>query len=507
MEFPSISLFHPDTRARRSGLRPLLVALAAAGLLSACGGGGGGGGDDQAAAPPAGSPAPGDTGTGTGSTAALPAAAPSTASTLMSCPDGNGWQCSGSSLIRQENGIALTASGVQAYGRSTSDLADPVADPTAAFGFAPASGGLAEVRVEKNAASAVTGAALLLSNLGLTWDGRVERPTIVETFNPTYGRTVLSASGALQSAPLPPETDLTFFNYASLGTGATQANYANNRYFPRNNNPSRCLAGTPPANCPATETAGLDITAGDWRTGGGTPDLASAVRVHGDGDVHAGNGPTGADGSPTLIVGGNGPGVPFPGSKGYRGMDNWSLQYGNLGAWVTQDTVLIEEWAAQGKEHNKNRRGMVAYGAVTDPAAVPSTGSATYSGIAYGWYAPNAGVDPEPFRGAATVTVNFATRQATVVVQNAQTWNAAATAVPVNFTALTGFGANGSNVANYLTGTLASGTLTGGIGGRWFGPVATGGSGAGPAEAGGTFTLSNSGSGATAIGGFLARKQ
>ncbi|HEY8605750.1 MAG TPA: hypothetical protein VIM12_01390 [Noviherbaspirillum sp.] len=477
----------------------------AAGILSACGGGGGGGDDGQAGGGNApGGSTPGGSTPPPASAAPLPSAVASTASMVMSCPDGAGFQCSGSSLIRQENGIALTSSGVQAYGRSTSDLASPIADATAAFGFAPASGGLAEIRVAKNATSAVTQVALLLSNLGLSWDGDNDRPLIIETFNPTAGRTTLTSTGALQSATLPPETDLAFFDYASRRVNGTQANYANNRYFPRTN-PSRCPAGTPPGTCATTETTGLQPSPGDWRTGGTTPDIVSAIRVHGDGDVHAGNGPATSSGTPTYITGGTGPGVPFPGSKGYRGMDNWGLQYANLGAWVTQDTVLIEEWAALGNEHNKNRRGMVAYGQVTEPAAVPSTGTASYTGIAYGWYAPNATVDPTPFRGAATVTVDFATRQATIAVQNAVTYDAAGAAVPVNFSTVAGFGANGSNVANYMTGTLTAGSLSGGIGGRLFGPVAGGGAGTGPAEAAGTFTLS--GGGVTAIGGFLARKQ
>jgi hypothetical protein len=418
----------------------------------------------------------------------------------MSCPDGANYQCSGDSLIRSENGIALTSSGVQAYGKSTSDLATPIAVRTAAFGFAPASGGLAEIRVAKDANATVSSPILLLSNLGLSWDGKTERPLIVETFSTTQGRTVLNANRAAGSVALPASSDLNFYNFGTLGQAGTQANYANNRYFPRTA-PSRC--GTGVTTCPTTESTGLNFTAGDWRTGGSGPDIASTTRFHEDGDVHAGDGPNG-----TILPGGDGIGVPFPGSKGYRGLDNWSLQYTNLGAWVTQDTVLIEEWANLGNEHNKNRRGIVAYGAVTDPTTIPTSGSATYSGIAYGWYAPNGTVDPSVFSGAATITVNFATRQVTVAVQNAATYDAAGTPVPVSFTTTTGMGAAGSNVANYLTGTVNTGTLAGGIGGRWFGPVVSAGTGnAGPAEVGGSFQLANATSGQMVVGGFLARKK
>jgi hypothetical protein len=60
-----------------------------------------------------------------------------------------------------------------------------------------------------------------------------------------------------------------------------------------------------------------------------------------------------------------------------------------------------------------------------------------------------------------------------------------------------------------MTGAVDTGTLKGGISGRYFGEVSTtGSSGTGPAESGGTFSLSSATSGgATVIGGFIARKQ
>jgi hypothetical protein len=66
----------------------------------------------------------------------------------------------------------------------------------------------------------------------------------------------------------------------------------------------------------------------------------------------------------------------------------------------------------------------------------------------------------------------------------------------------------GTNLANYLTGTVDNGLLKGGLGGRYFGPVVTTGtSGAGPAEIGATISLSNSTTGQAVVGGFIARKQ
>lgn len=425
----------------------------------------------------------------------------------MSCIEGGSTQCSGRSIIRTENGVTLTSSGVQSYGRSTNDLANPIVHPTTAYGLAPASGGLAEIRVSKMADGMISTPALLLSNLGISWDGKVERPIIVETFRTTQGRVQIDGGGNITSGALPSHTNLSFYDFAGKGPAGTQLHYANNSYFPRSDR-SRCSPDMSP--CPTTETGGLQHQSGDWQAGGINPHAASVSRLHGDGDVHAGDGPPDADGNPTILPGGNGPGVPFPGSKGYRHLTNWSYQYANLGAWLTQDTVQIVEWTggAGTDEHNQGRNGMVAFGAVTDPASVPASGSATYSGVVYGWYAPNNTAEASFFRGNALVTVNFATRQVSVAIQNTRTHDAAGTTVPVALMASVAMGASGTNVANYLTGPAANGTLSGGIGGRYFGPVVSSGtSGAGPAEIGGTFSLFNSGTGATAVGGFIGRKQ
>ncbi|MFO1285989.1 MAG: Ig-like domain-containing protein [Rubrivivax sp.] len=84
-------------------------------------------------------------------------------------------QYSGETLIHSDNGIALSRSGVQAYGRSTSDLGTPNPNTSTATGLALASGGTAEVRVRRNASGVPTSAAVLLSNLSLKWNGSSER--------------------------------------------------------------------------------------------------------------------------------------------------------------------------------------------------------------------------------------------------------------------------------------------------------------------------------------------
>lgn len=508
-----------DADISRFGIRPLCAALIAAAVLTACGGGGGGSttaAQTDTTTSSGGTPSTGggtpSTGGSTPSTGTPPSTGTTTSptavagATTMSCADGPAFQCSGGGIIRTDNGVGLSSSGVQVYGKSTSDLAENNTLKTSASGFALESGnGVAEVRVAKDSAGTVTTAAVLLSNLGLSWDGRTERPPIIETFRTVQGRVELNTSGALTFMTLPDPSNLSFYDVATRGTSGTQANYANNAYFPRTGNPSRCPSDVVP--CPTIESTGLHNQPGDWRTGGGIPDWVSAARLHEDGDVHAGNGTPGPNGAVTILPGGTGVGVPFPGSKGYRNFSNWGTQYANLAAWVSQDTVLIEEWANQGNEHNKNRRGIVAFGAVTDPAAVPTAGTATYSGIAYGWYGTGALVEPPVFRGTATVTVNFATRQAVITVQNTATYDAAGTPVPATFTATTALGAAGANVANYMTGAVSNGSLSGGAGGRLFGPVvATGSSGTGPAEIAGAFRMSAA-SGAAVIGGFIGRKQ
>jgi hypothetical protein len=475
----------------RLPVEPLGATLIAVTLLSACGGGSGS-----------------DTGNGAaGSGAGGGQPATTSAPLRMSCADGPTYQCSGAGIISTDNGVALTGSGVQAYGKSTSDLANPIVEKTTAYGLALASGGIAEVRLSKDANGAVSRPALLLSNLGISWDGKHERPPIIEVFHAAQGRSRLNPNGSITAdAPLPDSSDLGFFDFADKRADATQANYANNRYFPRSV-PVRCLPEVPKDRCAAEETKGAAYQAGDWGSGGNAPGYASAGRLHGDGDVHAGDGKPDAAGKATVLPGGSGKGVPFPGSKGYRGFDNWSYRYGNLSAWVTQDTVQIVEWTPGSDEHSMMRRGIVAFGDVSAQSDVPQTGTASYAGVAYGWHAANGTADPTFFRAAASATVNFATREAVVTVQNAARYDGAAGPIPVSFKAATRMGAPAASTANYLTGPVDDSGLKGGLGGRYFGPVVESGAGGkGPAELGGAFSLTGS-AGAAVVGGFIARKQ
>lgn len=378
-----------------------------------------------------------------------------------------------------ENGVVLTSSGVQVIGRSTGD------QETSAIGMAPTSSGIAEIRVNKNS-NGLSGIALLLSNLGISWDGVTERPQIIETFNRTQGRLELNKTGEILNVALPESSDLAFWDYATKGKSGTQAHYANNRYFPRAGNPPRCED----APCPTEEVISSESLQGNWRTSGNTPDFASAARLHEDGDVHGGNAVDGG-----LLPGSSGPGIPFPGAKGYRSFDNWSYRYSNLTTWFTQDTVDLNEWAriANPFERNQNRRGVAAFGEVTNPASMPSSGIAIYSGLVDGWYTNDINADPERLRGSVTVTVDFAMRDVTITLQ----------ADPLSLAAAAKMGADGSTLANYLTGSVANAAWNGGISARYLGPVASNG----PEELAGAFSLSSAGSRSAVVAGFIAIRQ
>ncbi|MBL8347384.1 MAG: hypothetical protein JNN03_18235, partial [Rubrivivax sp.] len=396
--------------------------------------------------------------------------------------------------------IGLTRSGVQAYGRSTSDLLPTNPTPPTAKGFALTTGGVAEVRLRRDAAGTPATVAVLLDHFGISWNGRTARPRLIETFDPTAGRVQLDANGALAFSPLPTNTDLGFYDYALRGTAATEGHYANNRYFPRAL-PARCEPG---GWCATAETTGPRYTAGDWRTGGTDPDHVSATRYHEDGDVHAGNGLPDAVGNPTWLPGGNGFGVPVPGSKGAREIRHWSYRYVNLASWFSQDTVNIVEWGGL-DEHSKNRRGFVAYGDVTAPGTVPATGTVAYIGAMHGQYAAASNVEPMPVYGLATVTVDFAARTVTITIDRLVRDDGTGTTVAIAFTSTAALRASGE--ANYFNGTAGGSTLDGGLSGRLFGPVGAGGSGTGPAEIGAAFALSNNSTTAALIGGFVARRQ
>lgn len=456
---------------RRAGAWSSLALLM---LMAGCGNGGNGGGNPSGAVIK-----PEQSGT-----------------TTMACPEA-GAQCSGGTILRTDSGIAVTASGVQVYATSTNDLAVPNTTPAIAFGLQPATGGIADIRVTRDDSGLLKSVALLLTGLGLSWDGKNERPPIIETFEPRRGRVQLDASGKVSFGMLPATSDLNFFDFARKGKAGTQSHYANNIYFPREA-PVRCPSDA--VDCPQRETEGLQRFAGDWRTGGTLPDNALATRLHEDGATDAGDNAD-ASGNPVPPPGGHD--VPFPGFKGFRNFHDWSYQYANLASWITQDTVGIAEWGGA-LEHNKARRGFVAFGQVTAPGNVPAAGSARYIGYLKGWWSFDPGQDSYPIAGDAEAVVDFAARTVKLTVTSTRIDEGTQEPVPVNLTATVSI--SSAQFANYFNGSAANDSLTGALSGRFFGPASTGGSGNGPAELAGAFRLNSGADGPVAIGGFLLKK-
>lgn len=452
------------------------VAALLAGLLAGCGGGSGGGGAVLAGGDSGGS------GTNTGGSGNPPPAA-------ITCLPGAA-ACSGSGEISRTGTIKLTASGVQTITMSTNDLlATPRArgtDATIAYGLAPTVNGLAEMRVGRADGGPVTNLNLLLSGLGISLDGSTERPLIIETFGLPRARVTQGTQGLATLGPLPAATDTTFWNNNATTFAGTLDNYVNNIYFARQPSTAHCSAGD--ADCLTAAGNGLRLTRGDWSSGGLRPDEVSASRLHEDGATLA----------PDQI--------PFAGFKGYRDIWTWNYRYAHLSGWVTQDTVDIVEWGGT-DEHNKARRGVVAFGDVTPPAALPTTGTARYIGYARGWYSPDGRVEAYPIAADVEITVDFAARNATfnitrLRVDEAQDPSPQLAASSENTLP---FG----SPANFLVGPVTHGNASGNAGARFFGPVTDGA----PAEMGGAFSVRGTSSTSSPIvdaifgaGGFIAKR-
>ncbi len=422
------------------------------------------------------------------------------AGTDMACPAPD-MQCSGSSLLRVDNGIGLTASGVQTYATSTNDLEPVNPAPGSAWGLMPATGGLADVRITRTANGDTTAVALLLSTLGLSWDGKTERPLIIETFEKRQGRVQLDSKGLVTFSPLPPPSDLNFYDYWKKGAQGTQAHYANNIYFPRSEQ-GPCPT---PVDCTGVESDGIHLSAGDWRIGGVGPDNVWGASLHEEGATPAGLAQD-ENGNLVPLPSSKGIGMPYPGFKGFRNYHQWSYAHANLSNWITQDTVMIDEWAkGAGYEHNKMRRGFVAFGAVTRAALVPTSGTVSYAGVLRGWFSYQKTEDSYPIAGQVEAQVDFGKRTITLRFTGTRIDEGTLDPIPVSLT--TTVPLSSARFANYATGGASNDVLAGGVSARFFGPVAAGSSGTGPAEMAGIFQLQAQDNGPSAIGGFLLKRR
>ena len=415
-------------------------------------------------------------------------------------------QCSGASNLHIDNHIAVTASGVHTYGVSTSDFLTK-ATLTNPVGLKIASGGTVEVRTNRSKNSTPSDPILILSNIGLSWDGKTERPPIIETFSQTSKRVELSSNGALLSKALPQLDDVSFYDYATLRAAATQIHYANNVYFPRPLD-GTCSAGNT-NTCLLTESPPLVIEFGDWKNSGIKPDKLFASHAHLDGAVEVGsdllsrtiNIPEIFTETPPILGG------LTPGAQGFRQYTQWSYGWSNLGVWDTQDKVNMQAWGGS-KGVQKRITGTMAFGTVSLPERIPQSGTAVYSGKITGWLNYDYAASSVPFFADANVTVNFANNTAEFVFSKTRAieHDYSDIYLPPVQTTLT---LDRQKIKNYLRGELDFAGMKGGVGARFFGPITTGGSGIAPVEMAGSFNMqcAQASDCLVLVGGFLLKKQ
>lgn len=416
--------------------------------------------------------------------------------------------CSGSSILQIDHGIAVTASGVQTYGVSTSYIS-ATADPNNPVGLKLASGGTLEVRTSRGKNSMPSSAALILSNMGLSWDGKTERPPIIETFSTSQKRLELSSNGLLLNKDVPPPDDLRFYDFGQFGVAATQNHYANNIYFPR---PEGVTCNEKKASsCRSSESPPLSVEAGDWRTGGNKPDKLVASHYHLDGAIEVGS-----DISPRSsnvlansisIDNSNILGGLIPGAQGSRQYQQWSYGWSNLGVWNTQDRVNMQVWGGS-QDFQKLISGTVAFGSLSLPERIPQSGTAVYSGNVYGWLSYDYAGSTVPFFANANVTVNFANNNVEFAMSKTRLLENDYTDIyldPIQAT----LSIDRQKLQNYVSGRLDYADMQGWVGARFFGPITTDGSGIAPVEMAGSFNMQCGQFDAcpVLVGGFLLKKQ
>lgn len=424
-----------------------------------------------------------------------------------SCKGDASLQCSGANTLQIAHHIALTTSGVHTYGVSTSELSG-TADPNNPVGLKIASGGTVEVRSTRSKDSMPSGVALILSNIGLSWDGKTERPPVIETFSTTQKRVELNSNGFLLFKDLPAPEDVSFYDYGQLGKAATQSHYANNIYFPRPEGVN--CTGSKLGPCRSSESPPLAIEAGNWRTGGKQPDKLAASHYHLDGAVEVSSSvpSTTTISDNTISIDQPSPfGNLTPGVQGSRHFQQWSYGWSNLGLWDTQDKVNMAVWGGS-QDVQKRIVGTVAYGTASLADRIPQSGTAIYSGNVYGWLSYDYAASTIPFFANANVTVDFANNSAVFIFSKTRTVendDADFFLAPVQTT----LNLDRQKFKNYLSGRIDFLGMQGGVGARFFGPITTSGSGIAPVEMAGSFSMQCEQVRAcpVLIGGFLLRKQ
>ncbi|ATX80051.1 FecR family protein [Mariprofundus aestuarium] len=185
-------------------------------------------------------------------------------------------------------------------------------------------------------------------------------------------------------------------------------------------------------------------------------------------------------------------------------------QYASLFHWGVETTATPGNWLA----------GIGVFGTLTPVASVPAVGTATYAGLAQGWYYPPAATPPAGlptveslFTADLTANVDFALGEMAITTINSQTSPVggplAYTAAPnLNLAApvvLLNAGANRNTFTAIETVTNPAG-MAGTIQGGFFGPATkaplTGANNV-PANIGGSLTLT--GGGASMVGVFVGQ--
>jgi hypothetical protein len=174
-----------------------------------------------------------------------------------------------------------------------------------------------------------------------------------------------------------------------------------------------------------------------------------------------------------------------------------ALTYSNFGVWANQ---------VNNNDPNNGgvlQVGVFASGSPTPASAVPTTGSATYTGDAAGFASiPTPAGDPHTngtlnmaFNAAAAIGINFGTGAVNSTISNIQAVSMDSIATTATIPNLTGTGNLATGTANYST-SLAGGGMTGNLNGTLYGPTAQ--------ETAGTFSAT--GGGSTIIGAYGAHK-
>lgn len=177
-----------------------------------------------------------------------------------------------------------------------------------------------------------------------------------------------------------------------------------------------------------------------------------------------------------------------------------SYSYMTFGSW-------FDDQNTSGSNYNF-ASGDYVYGSATDPANIPTTGTATYAGSVKGGYFPSSG-EPTDTYADMSATADFAARSLSFATSNSKTYSnynttydqaTSKTTVTTNAAAKTDLNMSGtltySANSNLFAGSVSdgggrSGTATG----RFYGPAAQ--------EIGGVFGLSGSG---THTGHFVGKK-